>query len=155
MTPISTTRLTAAVAGVAPIDGVSVSGTTARVIYKASATPQQIAAGDAVVAGFNWTAAADATWTAQQAKATAAKDADDGDLQIGTAQQRQVVAIVGIVLDEFNLHAAKINSILTAIDASTSFADLKTRIAAIVDYPTRTKAQLVTALKAKIAATLE
>jgi hypothetical protein len=55
-----------------------------------------------------------------------------------------------VAIDELNLHALKINSILDAVDASTSLADLKTRIAAIADYPQRTAAQAKNAVKAKI-----
>ena len=59
-------------------------------------------------------------------------------------------ATVGIILDEFNLHAAKINAILTAIDNASTLAQVKTNIAAIADYPARTQAQLITAVENKI-----
>lgn len=59
-------------------------------------------------------------------------------------------ALVLIMLDEFNLHAAKINAILTAIDNGGTLAQVKTNIAAIADYPTRTKANLITAMTNKI-----
>lgn len=59
-------------------------------------------------------------------------------------------AILLIVLDEFNAHANKLNAILTAVDDATSLADLKTRVAAIPDYPQRTQAQLINAIKAQI-----
>jgi hypothetical protein len=59
-------------------------------------------------------------------------------------------AIVLLVLDEFNLHADKHNAILDAVDAATSLADLKTRVAAIPNYPQRTAVQLINAIKAKI-----
>lgn len=49
-------------------------------------------------------------------------------------------------LAEFNLHKDKLNQILNAIDASTDYATLKTNIAAIADYPTRTRPQLITAM---------
>lgn len=41
-------------------------------------------------------------------------------------------AVVLVIRDELNLHADKMNSILTAIDTSTTYATLKTNIAAIV-----------------------
>lgn len=59
-------------------------------------------------------------------------------------------AVIGIVLDEFNLHAAKINAILTAIDNGTTLAQVKTNIAAIADHPTRTQQQLITAIENKL-----
>lgn len=59
-------------------------------------------------------------------------------------------AVVAIVLDEFNLHAAKHNAILTAIDNGSTLAQVKANIAAIQDYPTRTQAQLITAIENKI-----
>lgn len=62
-------------------------------------------------------------------------------------KERVLRAIVLLVLDEFNNHALKINAILDAVDQATSLADLKTRVAAIPDYPQRTTAQLITAIK--------
>lgn len=96
-----------------------------------------------------------ATAKAQAAKASATAGIDTGALQAGDTNQRLFVAVVGMILDEFNLHKDKLNAILNAIDASTTYATLKTNIAAVPDYPTRTQAQLITALKAKIAATAE
>lgn len=56
-------------------------------------------------------------------------------------------AFMLIVVDEFNAHANKTNSILSAMDASTSLADMKTRIGQIADYPIRTAEQLRTAIR--------
>lgn len=56
------------------------------------------------------------------------------------------------VLDEFNAHAAKINAILTAIDAGSTLASVKTNIAAIADYPARTAVQLKNTLRSKLGA---
>jgi hypothetical protein len=61
-----------------------------------------------------------------------------------------VRSVLFVAIDELNLHALKINSILDAMDAATSLADLKTRIAAIADYPPRTPAQARAAIKTKI-----
>jgi hypothetical protein len=58
--------------------------------------------------------------------------------------------LVKIMLDEFNNHADKHNAILNAVDAATSLADLKTRVAAIPDYPQRTPAQIIKALKGEL-----
>ena len=65
-------------------------------------------------------------------------------------RERVLRAIVLLVLDEFNAHANKINAILDAVDQSVTLADLKLRIAAIPDYPQRTGAQLLNAIKNKI-----
>jgi hypothetical protein len=46
------------------------------------------------------------------------------------------------IVDELNRHADKHNEILDAVDAAVSLADFKSRVAAIGDYPQRTKAQL-------------
>jgi len=61
-------------------------------------------------------------------------------------------ALALVVLDELNVHAARITAILDAIDGASSLADVKTAIAAINDIPQRTIAQLKTAMKAQIAA---
>ncbi len=65
---------------------------------------------------------------------------------------RKDKAVLLVILDELNLHAAKINAILTAIDTATgtNTTDLKVKIAAIADYPTRTAAQVRTAIQNKI-----
>lgn len=54
------------------------------------------------------------------------------------------------VLDEFNAHSVKINAILTAIDNGGTVAQIKNNIAAIVDQPQRTIAQLKTAVRSKL-----
>jgi len=59
-------------------------------------------------------------------------------------------AFAEILLDEFNGHATKINAILTAIDNGATLANVKTNIAAITDYPSRSLAQLRTALRSKL-----
>lgn len=59
-------------------------------------------------------------------------------------------AIIGIVLDELNLHAGKHNAILDAIDNGTTLAQVKNNIAAIPNYPTRTKQELITAMENKL-----
>jgi hypothetical protein len=69
------------------------------------------------------------------------------------AAQREAVltrAAVLTILDEFNAHALKTNAILDAVDGAASLAALKTAVAAIADYPQRTKAQLLTAMQGKI-----
>lgn len=61
-----------------------------------------------------------------------------------------VRALALATLDELNTHALKTNEILDAVDAATSLADLKTRIAAVTDYPQRTGAQLKTSVRNKL-----
>lgn len=70
----------------------------------------------------------------------------------GPPHAKLLRALMLVLLDELNLHAAKINAILTAIDTGGTLAQVKTNIAAIPDYPTRTKANLLTALTATITA---
>lgn len=55
-----------------------------------------------------------------------------------------------VALDELNAHALKVNSILDAVDAATTFADLKSRVAAITDYPQRTIQQMQNAVRGKL-----
>lgn len=59
-------------------------------------------------------------------------------------------ALMLTILDELNLHAVKMNAILTAIDNGATVAAIKTNILAIADYPARTKANLITTLTTKI-----
>jgi hypothetical protein len=127
-------RLDAAIraAGI-PIDGVSGSQGSTRVDYQASATAAQRTQGAAIVAAFDWSAAADATWQAQQEKAAATAQIDNGALKAGISTERLVRALALVVLDEVNV----------------------LRAASVPVLAPRTAAQLVTAIKAKIAATAE
>jgi len=59
-------------------------------------------------------------------------------------------AFMLLVLDELNAHAAKTNAILTGVENATTLANVKTAVAAIADYPTRTEQQLRTAIHAKL-----
>jgi len=59
-------------------------------------------------------------------------------------------AVVLMVLDELNAHSAKVNALLTAIDNASTLANLKTAVAAIADLPTRTAAQVKTAIRSKL-----
>ncbi len=54
------------------------------------------------------------------------------------------------LLDELNLHAARVTAILDAVDASTSLATLKSAVALINDVPQRTIGQLKTAMRGKL-----
>jgi hypothetical protein len=55
-----------------------------------------------------------------------------------------------VALDELNAHALKTNAILDAVDAATTLADLKSRIALITDYPQRTIQQMQNAVRSKL-----
>lgn len=59
-------------------------------------------------------------------------------------------AAILIIMDEFNLHSARLNAVLDAIDAGASLAAIKTSVAAINNIPTRTVEQLKTALRNKL-----
>jgi hypothetical protein len=77
-------------------------------------------------------------------KLNAARDAAVERL---TVQEDLLRAFMLLVLSEFNAHTAKVNAILSAIDAATTLANLKTAIAAIPDLPVRTEQQLRTAIR--------
>ena len=64
--------------------------------------------------------------------------------------KKALQGIASVLLDEFNLHADKINSILSAVDAASSLNDLKSRVALIADYPQRTMSQVLNAVDSKI-----
>lgn len=87
--------------------------------------------------------------TVDAAIATAAKAASLEQVN-GADRPDLLRALALLVLDELNAHAAKTNAILTAIDNATTLANLKTAVAAIADLPTRTVAQLKTALAGKM-----
>ena len=134
MSAKTTLRLDSAIraAGI-PIDGVSGSQGSVRVDYQAAATGPQRTQGAAIVAAFDWSAAADATYVAQQAKAQATTGIDTGALQAGDKLERIVRALALVTLDEINLIRANFAAPMTP----------------------RTATQLVNAVKAKIAATAE
>ena len=85
--------------------------------------------------------------TADAAALSAQRDATAAQLD---AAEDVLRAFMLTVLDELNNHADKINTMLTAVDNATSLADLKTRYAAIADYPARTAQQLKTTVRGKL-----
>lgn len=113
-----------------------------------TATPAQVATAQAAVAAFDWSDAAESAWwlTKRRSAAEAVLDGHD-DLRQGALR-----ALALLVLDEVNRHATKWNDYKTQVASATSLADLKTRVAAMSDLPVYTAAQLVAAIKAKIAA---
>jgi len=56
-------------------------------------------------------------------------------------------AILGLIVDEFNLHSTRLASILDVAAQATSLADFKTRMATVQAIPQRTLAQLRTAVR--------
>lgn len=106
--------------------------------------PQEVSAAG-VVAAFDTSAPAEAE------RVTAAQRAQAVALLADPAREAKLLrAILLVILDEVNLHAAKINSILTAVDGAASYGAMRTAIAAIADYPPRTAAQLRTAIQGKL-----
>jgi hypothetical protein len=59
-------------------------------------------------------------------------------------------ALMLLILDEFNAHADMLNAMREAGRLATSIGDLRTRMAAINLYPTRTETQLRTAIRNKL-----
>ena len=89
----------------------------------------------------------DAVDAAEAAAAiTADKDANKAQLDA----ERVLRAVALVALDEFNLHAARIKSILDAIDNSATLAQVKAAILLIADPPQRTAQQVLDAIKAKV-----
>lgn len=110
------------------------------------------------VAGFAskyWTISGDAVSLLDQA------GRDAVDAAILSAERDAVAAAMDavedysrafalVVLDEINLHATRITDVLNAVDAASNLATLKSAVALIPDVPTRTIAQLKTALRNKL-----
>ena len=88
----------------------------------------------------------------EQAAATATALASSRDSAVARLTQTEDVqrAFMLMVLSEFNAHTAKTNAILSAIDAASSLANLKTAIAALPDLPVRTEQQLRTAIRTNL-----
>lgn len=133
-------RLTETVSAVCPIHGVRVNGTSGEAIYN-GASPEQIAAAESAIATFDWSQGAHDAWKLTKARATS-KDEYDA--------HRIFKAMATLMLNELNSHAATVASLLDAIDAASSLANLKTAVASIQNPPQRTIQQLVTALKNNI-----
>lgn len=96
-----------------------------------------------------------ATKLAQAAKAAATAGIDKGSLIDGSDFQRLCVGIVLSAMDALNTERQWITDFKAAVAASTSLANLQTRVAAIAAPAQITQSAIVTAVKAKIAATAE
>lgn len=66
------------------------------------------------------------------------------------AEEVSLRAVAGVATDEINLLRGWIVSFKAAVAASTTLADLKTRVAALPNMPDRTLAQFRTAVSGKI-----
>lgn len=128
--------LHAAIAAVCPINGLALLDPvlhTLRIDFQVAATQPQRDAANAVAAAWDWSASAQLTRDAQAQKAAATAGIDNGQLQVGDKQERLVRALALVVLDEINMLRAAVVPVL----------------------PARTAAQVVSAIKTKIAATSE
>ena len=103
-------RLHEAIAAVAPIEGVSGSQGNVKIDFRPTATPQQRAAAQAVVASFDWSQAAHDAWLAdlfperkalRQQAAQAIAD-NDAYLAIASPTNAQVLAQVGRLTQQNN-----------------------------------------------------
>lgn len=84
---------------------------------------------------------------ADLARVTAQRDTLAAQFQQAESVLR---AFMLVALDEFNLHAARVNSILSAIDSGATLAQIKAAVLLVADVPIRTEAQLRTAIRNKL-----
>lgn len=99
--------------------------------------------------------AAAVTAAAQEAKAAAAAGVDNGDNVAGDKIERLARAVAMVALDAANAERTCLTAMNTAVQGAATLAALKTAFAAISYPPQVTAAQLVSAIKAKIAASAE
>jgi soluble cytochrome b562 len=102
-----------------------------------------------------WTLTGDVVSLLSQAQRDAVDAAELSDMRnaaVSQLQQQEDVlrAFMLIVLDEFNAHATKMNSLLTAIDNAASLAALKTAAGAISDHAIRTEQVLRDAIRNRL-----
>ena len=84
------------------------------------------------------------------AEDTARKDLAADEMDIIARSEISLRALVEIMIDEFNRHALKHNEILDAIDAGANASEIKANIAAVTDYPQRTRSQFKTQYRTKL-----
>jgi hypothetical protein len=102
-----------------------------------------------------WTISGDTVSLMNQAARDAVDAAELAAQRDATAAQldqleNYVRAFALVVLDEFNAHTAKTNSILTAIDGASSYGAMRSAIGGIADLPTRTIANMKTGVRNKL-----
>jgi len=148
-------RLHDAIAGLAPIDGVSVNAdhSVVRIDFKAEATQGQRDAANAAAAAFDWSPGAEDAWTASKMR-TRSKKITASSLPATPAEAyedlRSLRALASIVLDEINALRGWLSSFQGEVAAATSLADLKARVATLPAMPDRTVTQLRNAIDSKI-----
>lgn len=125
LSPISRLHAALVAAGI-PIDGVAGVQGNVRVDYQAAATGPQRTQGASIVAAFDWSVAADATFVAQQAKAQATAGIDNGQLQVGDKIERLVRALALVLLDEINILRAAVPHPIVSITRVTTVATVTT-----------------------------
>jgi hypothetical protein len=145
-----TTRLHEEVEAVCPIIGVVVptegNSATVTIQFAASATGAQKTAAQNVVNTFDWSDAAQATWTnTKQRSGAITKYTTDAD-----ALGKLYRAVMLVAVDELNILRQWVASLKTQVAAATSLADLQARIATLPATPDRTPAQAETAIQNKI-----
>lgn len=144
-------RLTEAVAGACPIDGLFI-GTpgvpaSVRIDYRPEATPGEQAAAAVVVAAFDWSPAAQTAWEAQREIDTALAEMSE---PLSGQQRRVIRAVVGLLVDELNVLRGWLRDFKSATAAASNLATLKTGVAALPNLPDRTVSQAKTAVSDRI-----
>lgn len=141
-------RLHDQVLAVCPIVGVAIGtfGVSSSVVisFDPAATAGQRTAAQGVVNAFDWSDAAQATYDNLQQR-TAASNCVTESSAAGKLER----ATAGVLVDEINSLRQWITSFKAAVAAATTFADLKTRVAALANTPDRTLAQAKTAIQGK------
>lgn len=84
-----------------PVDRIVGTAPNVQVTYQPSATPSQVALGNSLVAGFDWSQAADDAWRIQKARKLAANG-------VNATEALLLRAIVWVLLDELNLVRSKL-----------------------------------------------
>lgn len=113
--------------------------------YLSEYTQAQINAGNAILAGFDFSQAAEDAWLLDRIHEASLGIYDNSD-DLGRINR----AIVVVLLAEINNLRQWIASFKAATAAATTFANLQTRVAALANTPDRTAAQARTALTSAV-----
>lgn len=129
------------------VTGVSIGDPANKATWLVSPSALQGAA-QAIINAFDTSQAAQTAWENLMARASAqaAIDARTDDLL------KLLRAEAAVLVDEINALRQWVTSFKAAVAASSTLADMKTRVAALNNLPDRTLAQAKTAIKAAIAA---
>jgi hypothetical protein len=142
-------RLHATLAAVCPILGVDLgpgSPPAVTIRYAANATAQQQADAQTALAAFDWSGSAQTAYDTVQARAPALTTLNSATDPPGKLAR----ATAAVLVDELNDIREWIAAFKVQVAASTTLADLKTRVAALPNMPDRTLAQAKTAIGNKI-----